>query len=283
MSYRQIITPNVNVSAELGMCLNYVQRAFGVGWSGSYALDAWNRNSQFNHQDRNMPAGVYILVFFTGFWNGFNYGHVVVYKDGICYSSPYTYKSTHDQLGNIETVEKIYGMKFLGWSEGLAGSRIIEYQEAASMANIIGNSSVWRTRMAEALYEITGEQLSDAEFAAIVGRDAFDVTVDWIMDKARSTANEKKLAEAVALNSQLQQSNAALSEENRVLKDSADKATVQAAESAAAQKAAEAQAAQSSAKATELQTQADADKAAGDSLLRRIGQFVAKYLPGVKG
>ena len=278
--WRQVITPNVNVSAELGMCLSYVQRAFGVGWSGSYALDAWNRNSQFNHQDRNMPAGVYIPVFFTGYWNGFNYGHVVVYKDGICYSSPYTYKSTHDQLGNIETVEKIYGMKFLGWSEGLAGSRIIEYQEGKTMANIIGNTPVWRTRMGQVVYEITGEELSDAEFVQFVGRDAFDVTVDLIEDRSRSGKNEKKFAEAVALNSQLQQSNATLSEENRVLKDSADKATVRAAESAAAQKAAESQAAQASAKANDLQTQADADKAAGDSLLRRIGQFVAKYLPG---
>lgn len=281
--WRQVITPNVNVSAELGMCLSYVQRAFGVGWSGSYALDAWNRNSQFNHQDRNMPSGVYVPVFFTGYWNGFNYGHVVVYKDGICYSSPYTYKSTYDQLGNIETVERIYGMKFLGWSEGLAGSRIIEYQEATNMANIIGNSSVWRTRMNEVLYEVTGEQLGDAEFVSIVGRDAFDVTVDWIMDRARSGANEKKYAEAVSLNSQLQQSNAVLIEENRVLKGLADEAAVQAAESAAAQKAAESQSAQASAKATELQNQADADKVAGDSLLRRIGQFVAKYLPGVKG
>lgn len=123
--WQQVVMPNLNVAAVLGMCLAYVQQAFGLRWTGSYALDGYSRN-QFNHEDRDMPTGVYVPVWFTGMWNGFNYGHVVIYKDGICYSSPYTNKNSHDQLGNIATVERIYGMKFLGWSEDMNGQRVIE-------------------------------------------------------------------------------------------------------------------------------------------------------------
>lgn len=41
-------------------------------------------------------------------------------------------------------------------------------------------------------------------------------------------------------------------------------------------------AAEATAKANELQERADADKAAGDSFLRRIGQLISQYLPGNK-
>jgi hypothetical protein len=37
---------------------------------------------------------------------------------------------------------------------------------------------------------------------------------------------------------------------------------------------------EATAKAQELQAQADADKTAGDSFLRQLGQFISKYLPG---
>lgn len=128
MTYVQVKSPNLNVPAELGMCLAYVQTAFGLGWTGSYALDGWNRNKA-NHADRSIPSGVYLPVWFTGLWDGFNYGHVVIYKDGVCFSSPYTNKGSHDQLGNIETVERIYGMKYLGWSEDMNGQRVIKKKE----------------------------------------------------------------------------------------------------------------------------------------------------------
>ncbi|MBH1979937.1 hypothetical protein I8H89_00275 [Candidatus Saccharibacteria bacterium] len=153
----------------MGMCLNYSQRAFGAGWAGSYALEGWNRNTQFNHQDSNMPSGVYILVWFTGYWDGFNYGHVVVYKDGVCWSSPYTKKNTHDRLPSIAEVERIYGMKFLGWSEGIGGTRVIKKKEN-SMA-IIQNAENWYWRCNDTHLRILGRELSRAVFNSFVGQD----------------------------------------------------------------------------------------------------------------
>lgn len=124
--WEQAKKPNLNVKTSLGMCLKYVQDAYGSGWAGSYALQGWNDLVKFKHRDRNIPSGVYVPIWFEGYWNGVNYGHVAIYKDGIVYSSPYTNKTTHDQLGNIATVERIYGMKYIGWSEDIGGTRVIK-------------------------------------------------------------------------------------------------------------------------------------------------------------
>ncbi|NED61328.1 hypothetical protein G3I15_10365, partial [Streptomyces sp. SID10244] len=148
----------------LGWCLSYVQDAFGLAWTGSYALDGWNRNKA-NHADRSIPSGVFMPVWFTGEWNGFNYGHVVVYKDGICYSSPYTNKKTHNQIGSIADVERIYGMRYLGWSEDMNGQRVIKRKEV-DMLTTTGANVLWRFHR--------GVSPSAAERKQFVGKVTFD-------------------------------------------------------------------------------------------------------------
>lgn len=136
MSWVQVKSPNLNVRTSLGMCLQYVQDAFGSGWAGSYALQGWRDIVKKKHLDRNIPAGVYVPIWFEGYWDGYNYGHVAIYKDGIVWSSPYTNKSSHDQLGNIETVERVYGMKYIGWSEDIGGTTVIKEQDMAEKVNL---------------------------------------------------------------------------------------------------------------------------------------------------
>lgn len=136
MSWVQVKSPNLNVRTSLGMCLKYVQDAFGSGWAGSYALQGWHDIVKKKHTNRNIPAGVYVPIWFEGYWNGVNYGHVAIYKDGIVWSSPYTDKTSHDQLGNIETVERVYGMKYIGWSEDIGGTTVIKEQDMAEKVNL---------------------------------------------------------------------------------------------------------------------------------------------------
>lgn len=168
--YEQVRTPNLNVATSLGMCLKYVQDAFGSGWAGSYALAGWNSNTVFNHADRNIPGGVYVPVWFEGYWDGFNYGHVVIYKDGVCWSSPYSYKNTHDRLGSIADVERIYGMKCLGWSEGLGGTRVIRKKENKVATIPDADNYYWRYGQKLAS-QIRGRHLTREEFRKhIVGR-----------------------------------------------------------------------------------------------------------------
>lgn len=141
MSWVQVKSPNLNVRTSLGMCLQYVQDAFGSGWAGSYALQGWRDIVKKKHTDRNMPGGVYVPIWFEGYWDGVNYGHVAIYKDGVCWSSPYTNKGTHDQLGNIETVERIYGMKYIGWSEDIGGTTVIKKGSSMNIEEEI--SKLW--------------------------------------------------------------------------------------------------------------------------------------------
>lgn len=136
MKWLQVREPNLNVRTSLGMCLKYVQDAFGSGWAGSYALQGWRDIVKKKHTNRNIPAGVYVPIWFEGKWNGYNYGHVAIYKDGICWSSPYTDKTSHDQLGNIETVERVYGMKYIGWSEDIGGTIVIKEEDMAEKVNL---------------------------------------------------------------------------------------------------------------------------------------------------
>ena len=135
MKWVQVKSPNLNVSTSMGMCLKYVQDAFGSGWAGSYALQGWRDIVKKKHADRNIPSGVYVPIWFEGYWNGVNYGHVAIYKDGIVWSSPYTNKRTHDQLGNIETVERVYGMKYIGWSEDIGGTIVIKEEDVMDVMN----------------------------------------------------------------------------------------------------------------------------------------------------
>ena len=125
----QLVTPNLNVRAQFARCLQYVQNAFSAPYAGKSATYAWQQTA-FKHHTREIPNGVYVLVWFE-YWGTVdgvygNWGHVVIYKDGICYSSPHTIKSTHDVIPSIEEVERIYNCKFLGWSEDIAGLKVIE-------------------------------------------------------------------------------------------------------------------------------------------------------------
>lgn len=127
---------NVTLTDWLGWCLAYVQSAFGTGWAGATAWLGWSTLVQFKHQDRNIPGGVYVPIWFDGYWNGQRLGHVAIWKDGKIWSSPVTHKPYADTWGSIEAVERAYGMKYVGWSEDLGGTRVIEWVPETSRAQI---------------------------------------------------------------------------------------------------------------------------------------------------
>ena len=165
MKYVQVKKPNLNVPAVLGWCLAYVQDAFGSGWAGDYALDGWNRN-QHNHADRNIPAGVYVPIWFDGYWTGIRYGHVAIYKDGTVYSSPWSAVSAankvHDTLGSIAEVERIYRMSYIGWSEDIGGTRVLSpvKEEDPMKADDVG----------DLFHIMRGQEPTEAELKQWVGK-----------------------------------------------------------------------------------------------------------------
>lgn len=189
MSWVQVKSPNLNVQTSIGMCLKYVQDAYGSGWAGSYALQGWRDIVKKKHADRNIPGGVYVPIWFEGYWNGVNYGHVAIYKDGVCWSSPYSNKGTHDQLGNIETVERIYGMKYIGWSEDIGGTTVIRKGDNDMVEDIQRHFDIYSQTFANA----TGRKLTRNEFRiSFVGRDKAEVQT--VIHQSAETAAYARLA-----------------------------------------------------------------------------------------
>lgn len=123
-----------------GWCLAVTDKQFGVSPFAATAQIAWNQNNT-KHQDRNMPDGVYVPIWFTGDKDG--YGHVAVgLRQGNSFkvwSSPYTHKPYFDRFeGTVDTVIARmiaigYGKAFLGWTETLGDRRIVAWEEDAKV------------------------------------------------------------------------------------------------------------------------------------------------------
>lgn len=109
-----------------GWCLVYVQTAFGTGWAGSNATEAWDNHipDSAKHQDRDIPGGMYVPIYFSGYHG---LGHFGIYKDGYVWCTPIDHKPTADVWDSISTVEQKYGVTYVGWSEMLGGTQVIEY------------------------------------------------------------------------------------------------------------------------------------------------------------
>jgi hypothetical protein len=108
-----------------GWCLLVVRSKFNLPLAGGTAWKAWNNYVSNRHEDRNLPTGVYVFIWFAGYAGQ---GHVALYKDGHIWSSPYRHKPTNDEFNSIAEVERIYHVTYVGWSDNLAGVQIAKYQ-----------------------------------------------------------------------------------------------------------------------------------------------------------
>lgn len=176
---KQLVNPNLDptifsggwvLNDWLGWCLAYTEVAFGADRVSATATDEWNRIS-FRHEDRNLPSGVYVPVWFSHFgtYNGVykNWGHVAIYKDGTIWSSPISHKPYADIWTSIEQVEQRYNCKFIGWSEDIGNVRVIEEED---MTIPDADNYYWRYGQKLAR-QVRGRELSRDEFrAALVGK-----------------------------------------------------------------------------------------------------------------
>jgi hypothetical protein len=150
MSYRQLISPNLNPTIVesgrvlpdwYGWCLGYVQNAFGTGWAGKFATQCWDSHA-VNKHDGTPPSGVYVPIYFSGYGG---LGHLAIYKDGKVYSSPWHHKVTYDEMNSIEETAHIYNVTYVGWCEGLAGKQLVEYIQDAVVTPSVPKFTVVET------------------------------------------------------------------------------------------------------------------------------------------
>lgn len=141
MTWKQKVTPNVNVPGYSGGCLAYVddgvnpperQPTAQVSWQ--YAVD-----TKVAHPGQEPPLNVWVPVYYTienGPWKG--YGHVAwFYSDGKTtriYDSEFGCKNRTGPYSGGQELFNYMGwqMCYLGWSEMVDGLRIVENEEKPS-------------------------------------------------------------------------------------------------------------------------------------------------------
>ncbi|WOI86004.1 hypothetical protein [Rhodococcus qingshengii] len=287
MQYKQLILPNLDpilyqpdenggqyaLSDWLGMCETFVEQAYGFKYLFYSAWAAWN-GAKYRHADRNIPTGVFVPIYFDGWWNGARLGHVAIYKDGVVWSAPYTHKPYADKLGSIAEVERIYGMTYVGWSEDMGGTRVIEGIGGDEMISDKDNE-YWRwNKLGQ---QIRGRSLTRAEFRkSAVGKTwlrAMEILSD---DKEADKATDAQTVGAMAVKDKWQQQiydlRAALNKSNAAL-DAAVKAGIGAGD--LKKQLADAQTSNTKLvqQVDQLNANQDAARATGNAFVQWIGQL----------
>ena len=191
MSWKQIIYPNldekklvVNYQGKPLMdwflwCLAVAQKTFNVAPFAASAQIAWNWNNT-KHQDRNLPDGCFVPIWWTGGYK--NYGHVAIAKRTgnriQIWSSPYTRKPFFDYFEGelnvtIDTISRIYGVSYAGWTETMNTTRIVEWVNPPQLkSNEEIAAEIWQKKWGD------GEERKSRLAAAGYSWDAIQSLVD---------------------------------------------------------------------------------------------------------
>jgi len=191
MSWKQTIYPNLDdkklvIYAQGKVlldwflwCLAVTQKVFGVAPFAESAQIAWNWNNT-KHQDRNLPDGCFVPIWWTGGYK--NYGHVAVAKRTgnriQIWSSPYTRKPFFDYFEGelnvtIDTISRIYGVSYAGWTETMNTTRIVEWVNPPQLkSNEEIAAEIWQKKWGD------GEERKRRLAAAGYSWDAIQSLVD---------------------------------------------------------------------------------------------------------
>ena len=191
MSWKQTIYPNLDdkklvIYAQGKVlldwflwCLAVTQKVFGVAPFAESAQIAWNWNNT-KHQDRNLPDGCFVPIWWTGGYK--NYGHVAIAKRTgnriQIWSSPYTRKPFFDYFEGelnttIDTVSRIYGVAYVGWTETMNTTRIVEWVNPPQLkSNEEIAAEIWQKKWGD------GEERKRRLAAAGYSWDAIQSLVD---------------------------------------------------------------------------------------------------------
>lgn len=125
MSYIQIVQPNLGVVGKPGYCLAYVENVFKTSHLYANASEGW-RNAKYKHTGQP-PNNVIVPIWFSfkdPDW------HVCIWSKGIIYT---TTAQGMKQFGSIQALLNFMNngtvneeMVYLGWSEDLAGVRLVK-------------------------------------------------------------------------------------------------------------------------------------------------------------
>lgn len=191
MSWKQTLYPNLDdkklvvyykgkpLTDWFLWCLAVTQKVFSVTPFAESAQIAWSWNNT-KHQDRNLPDGCFVPIWWTGGYK--NYGHVAVAKRTgnriQIWTSPYTHKPYFDYFEGelnttIDTVSRIYGVAYAGWTETMNTTRIVEWVNPPQLkSNEEIAAEIWQKKWGD------GEERKRRLAAAGYSWDAIQSLVD---------------------------------------------------------------------------------------------------------
>ena len=207
MSWKQTIYPNLDdkklvIYAQGKVlldwflwCLAVTQKVFGVAPFAESAQIAWSWNNT-KHQDRNLPDGCFVPIWWTGGYK--NYGHVAVAKRTgnriQIWSSPYTRKPFFDYFEGelnvtIDTISRIYGVSYAGWTETMNTTRIVEWVNPPQLkSNEEIAAEIWQKKWGDG--EERKRRLAAAGYSWDAIQSLVDKGVGKPVEKAAETSQE---------------------------------------------------------------------------------------------
>ena len=133
-----LASPRKDTRDYTGRCLPFAQSFFGAPIMYDSAWDAWNA-TKFKHGPEIPLPDVPVLLWYSHYGTYYSYskgysfygnwGHVTPYVPGdAIYSSP-ARGYGQDRYETIAEVERVFGAKYVGWSEDINGLRVAENTE----------------------------------------------------------------------------------------------------------------------------------------------------------
>ena len=138
MTYTQLVQPTINIGATAGWCLNYVDNAINATQRTSTAQIAHDQAKEKNwvHPNQDYPRNVWFVMFWSidnGDYQGL--GHVALaFLDGnnnLQIHDSEVHRNARKPYQSLSELANWFGsvgtqLTFLGWSEGVDGTKIIE-------------------------------------------------------------------------------------------------------------------------------------------------------------
>ena len=154
MSYKQLITPNINISATAGMCLQYADNAINAKDRTATAQIAHDIAKQkgWVRADNNYPRNVWFVLFWSidnGEYQG--QGHVALAfvdsNEAMQIHDSEVHRNARQPYSSIQELANWFGsvgtrLTFLGWSIGVDGIKLIEETQENKKIEDLRNKSI---------------------------------------------------------------------------------------------------------------------------------------------
>ena len=212
MAWKQLVQPNINMSARAGMCLGYVDDAINATQRTYTAQIAHDQAKQkgWVRANQNYPRNVWFVMFWSidnGDYRG--QGHVAlafVSSDGMLQiHDSEVHRNARQPYQSLAEVANWFGsvgtrLTYLGWSIGVDGTKLIEETKEKTKAKKGEIMILFRDKDGK-VYWLVGNKYSYVsnpsdlgKIQGLMNKAGFDT---WIHTDAKQIEYLKRLAQLV--------------------------------------------------------------------------------------